>query len=211
MHTQSSFHLSSLKPTTGAKWSQTPLHTNSPWQFAYQATPTHSQDFTGFLMLSEPLPPSQLATALNGSLVHIVETSDPSVQARFNELPRTSKWQLPYFAPDDAIHMSLPLDPAFSRLVCTALIHSFDPAARLVNILVPKTHEGVLSTLEAESTVLVAGCCDAPEWAYVEGVNHSHQQQLIDEEKMAPWVEDSGVMDGMGYLNVVRRVRKFLG
>lgn len=238
MHMQSYFHLASLKqPPPSAHgppqltWTPRPLSTLTPWEFHYEETPTHTQDLLGFLLLAEPIAPSHLLTALNGSIVHILETTDPDIsRSRGPALPRTGKYRLPYFAPSKDTRTMQPLDPRTSRLVCTALIRGFEPQERIVQVLVPRTHDGLVRTLRPENTVFVAGCCDMPEWAYVEDA----YAQLSDtaalrrtqgggrfigddsammmegmETPMPPWVERESVVQGMGYLNAVRRVRKF--
>jgi polynucleotide 5'-hydroxyl-kinase GRC3/NOL9 len=62
--------------------------------------------------------------------------------------------------------------------------------------------------------VFVGGCCDPPEWAYVEdayiaGNSAERKRSTFVDIKNTPWVEERTRMDDMGYLNTVRRVRKF--
>ena len=99
-----------------------------------------------------------------------------------------------------------------------------------MHVLVPATHEGVLEAMRPEEMVVVLGCCDVPEWAYVEeayGAVARRRRELsevmgtegvVDDEvvmmegvELGPWVARKSAADGMGYLNTVRRVRKFLG
>ncbi|KAF1956530.1 hypothetical protein CC80DRAFT_472017 [Byssothecium circinans] len=224
---QSYFHTSSINSNElgnerAMKWTQHPIETLTPWELCYQETQTRMQDFTAFLALFEPLHPSELCTALNGSVIHIFSTTTTS--SSDSEIRRTPKYGIPYFPADRETRMVSPLpllsSPQSSRLLCTALLHSFQPEEKIVNIIVPKTREAVLRTLDPEATVLVAGCCEVPEWAYVEGAHFDAGQQVRAGPvvgggggggTVGPWVESAGVVEGMGYLNVSRRVRRFLG
>ena len=108
-----------------------------------------------------------------------------------------------------------PLDPRTTKLVCTAMIRGFDPEKRIVQVLVPKTHESMLYNLAPERTILVGGCWEMPEWAYMEDAwaeesaeaNNTSTSQALGGAPL--WVERENVVDDMGYLNTVRRVRKF--
>jgi polynucleotide 5'-hydroxyl-kinase GRC3/NOL9 len=232
MQIQSYFHRAPFSPGDwpwdhgGTTWDTRPLSHFTPWEFCYEETATRSQDLVGILPLSDPLPPTQLLTALNGSIIHIVETSFPTTKAFYQNLPRTPKHGIPYFPADSTTGMTHPLDPDTSRLICTALIRGFDLDAKLIQIVVPKTHEPLLRKLMPETTVLVAGCCDTPEWAYTEGAyaqldartndvqlggRSVSENVLMSGVDLPPWVDKKSTMDGMGYLNTVRRVRKFLG
>lgn len=236
MHLQSYFHCTTSRTSDSSSatqhkfplrvWDSRPLSTMTPWEFCYEETATRTQDVIGFLPLFEPVDATQLFTALNGSIIHIVETSDTRVLARLNNLPRTPKYRIPYFPLDASTRMAAPLDPKSSRLRCTALIRGFEPDTRIVQVLVPQTHDSILSTLSPENTVFVAGCCDTPEWAYAEDScfrfmkakeymarngEFVGQDVEMDGVDMPPWVEKRTTVERMGYLNTVRRVRKFLG
>lgn len=232
MHMQSYFHTASPKASPAnpnspqRSWQPNPLSTMIPWEFSYEETDTKTQDMIGFMPLFEPLPPSQLFTAINGSIIHIIHTSSPATSSLYQNLPRTNKYRIPYFPPSSASGMIEPPDPRTSRLVCTALIRGFDPEQRVVQVLVPKTHERLLRTLEPEKTVFVAGCCDTPEWAYMEDTYHQLTERkrnhesvyrgngdnaLVEGIPLPPWVAKKSTIEGMGYINTVRRVRKFLG
>ncbi|CAI6338958.1 unnamed protein product [Periconia digitata] len=241
MHMQSYFHLS--PPATS--WTPQPLSTTTPWQFTYEETQTRTQDIHSVLLLNDPPAPSQLATMLNGSIVHIIRTTNPpslqqSPQNGKNAIdtnglvPRTAKYRIPYIPANQTSHAPLTPHPQSTRLLCTALIHSFDPASRVVNLLVPTTHDALLHEIDPSggtATVLVGGCCDLPEWAYVEdahvaladgkrrvseavggsGLSRGEEDVAMDGVSVGPWVERKSVVDGMGYFGTVRRVRKFLG
>jgi polynucleotide 5'-hydroxyl-kinase GRC3/NOL9 len=91
-----------------------------------------------------------------------------------------------------------------------ALVRGFDPEAGVVQVIVPKCQEDMLLGLKAERTVFVAGCCEMPEWAFVEDMYVAqHEGKSREEGEMPTWVQKEDVIDGMGYLNTVRRVRKF--
>jgi polynucleotide 5'-hydroxyl-kinase GRC3/NOL9 len=210
----------------GMTWDTRPLSHFTPWELYYEETATRTQDLLGILPLFDALPPARLLTALNGSIIHIVETSCPTTQALYQKLPKTTQHGLPYFPADTATGMTQPLSPQTSKIVCMALIRGFDLDAKVIQIVVPKTHEPLLRTLTPEKTVFVAGCCDTPEWAYTEdayaqldartndaqlGGGSMKENVLTEGVELPPWVEKKSVMDGMGYLNTVRRVRKFLG
>lgn len=123
---------------------------------------------------------------------------------------------MPYFERNVSTGMLEPLDPRTSKLICTALVRGFDAENKVFELIVPRACEGAVYGLTPERTVLVGGCCDAPEWAYLEDVDlleseYSTSSGMADgtRERVVPWVERNDVVDGMGYLNTVRRVRKF--
>lgn len=213
MQMQSYFHLKKLSTgeASPTSWNFDPLSTLAPWEFCFEETAERTQDFVGFAMYSEPIEPASLVHALNGSIVHIVESTSSAIPPL---LPRTKRYRIPFFEKSDRTGMVEPLDPKTSKVVCTALIRGFEPERRVVQVLVPKIHEGLLYGMVPERTVFVSGCCDAPEWAYVEdayaGVSgEAGEVSGSDEVVHAPWVDDVDRMDDMGYLNTVRRVRKF--
>jgi polynucleotide 5'-hydroxyl-kinase GRC3/NOL9 len=170
------------------------------------------QDLVGFISYKEPVKPSSLIHALNGSVVQIIQSSSARIPSPYTALPRTGKLQIPYFAESSTTGMVDALDPRTSKLVCTALIRGFDPERKIVQVLVSKVCEDLLHDLVPERTIFVAGCCDAPEWAYMEDayVMQNGNEGLTAVTKDLPlWVEKESVMDDMGYLNTLRRVRKF--
>jgi polynucleotide 5'-hydroxyl-kinase GRC3/NOL9 len=207
MHMQSYFHLAKASKTNSTTtWNSTPVSKSVPWEFCFEESDERSQDFVGFAMYSEPVEPASLVQALNGTIVHIIESTSSAIPAPYSSLPRTNKYHVPYFARSDRTGMVEPLDAKTSKLVCTALVRGFDPERRVVQVLVPKSHEALLHGLSPERTVLVGGCCEPPEWAYLEDAN---AVSAYTETSPIPWVEESARMDDMGYLNTVRRVRKF--
>ncbi|KAF2466667.1 uncharacterized protein BDR25DRAFT_345282 [Lindgomyces ingoldianus] len=199
-------------------YSSKPCSFMKPWDFCYEETATSRQGFIGFLTLCEWIPPSELLTALNGSLIQIVETEDPNIQKAFHNLPRTGKFRIPYFNKSKNGSVEPP-DPRTSRLVCTALIRGFDPERRVAQVLVPKTHEVLMYGLKPEKTIFVFGCCEFPEWAYMEDAYYDLWQQggenaeNVDVGKIGidlpPWVATAQKIEALGSLNTVRRVRKF--
>jgi polynucleotide 5'-hydroxyl-kinase GRC3/NOL9 len=212
MQMQSYFHLKSSTSNPGQTqemgWSVDPLSHLVPWEFCYKETDERTQDVVGFAMYSEPIEPASLIHALNGSIVQIVQSTSSIVPTPHTSLPRTKRLQIPFFPESESLGIIQPLDPRTTRLICTALIRGFDPEKKVVQVLVPKTHESLLYSLSPERTVFVGGCCDMPEWAYMEDawVQQREQMALGD----APlWIEREEVVDNMGYLNTVRRVRKF--
>ena len=100
--------------------------------------------------------------------------------------------------------------------MCAALVRGFDPERGVVQVLVPRALEDVVTGLKPERTVFVAGCCETPEWAYVEDAYARQYEEEVGERKVGErgelpvWVEKEGVVDGMGYLNTERRVRKLI-
>lgn len=220
MHMLSYFHCTGLAKSGPRHFtfSSNPLSHEVPWEFCYDETSQSQQDFIGFLMLSEWVDASQILTALNGSIIQIVETNEAAVQEQYGVLPRTGKFRIPYFR-KSATGAVEPLNPMTSQLVCNALIRGWDPERRVVQLVVPKTHEGLLQNLKPEKTVFVFGCCETPEWAYTEDAYYQLSQQTqsgeVDEKtaahgiKLPPWVARGPLVDNMGYMNVPRRVRKF--
>lgn len=226
MQMQSYFHLTGQFSSQPATYTASPLNTLRPWTFSYQETQYRTQDFLGILPLFELLDPSQLLTALNGALVQIVSTTDASFASHFNQIPRTPESQIPYFEPDVDSGMPQLPRPGNTKFICTALIRGIDPSMRTIQVLVPKSHEHLLEDLEPENIVFVAGCCDTPDWAYTEDAyaqvaqrrrdlgeraRFASEDMLTEGIELAPWVAKKSVVDGMGYLNTARRVRKFLG
>ena len=206
MHSQSYFHLKH-PPTSKMRtsiWSYQPLSHLIPWEFCYAETPERTQDFVGFAIYSEPIEPASLAQSLNGSIVHIVESTSSRIPSPHTALTRTDKYRIPYFEKSRCTGMVEPLDPKTSRLLCTALVRGFDPEKHIVQVLVPMIHESLLYNLTPERTVFVGGCCDVPDWAYLENA-YAENEKAVN----AAWVENMGVVEAMGYLNTVRRVRKF--
>jgi polynucleotide 5'-hydroxyl-kinase GRC3/NOL9 len=104
-----------------------------------------------------------------------------------------------------------PLDPRTTRQVCTVIIRGFNPERKIVEVLVPKTHEPLLYNLSPDRTIFVSGCCEVPEWAFLED---AYMQEEAVKTKtsvgnMPFWVEKEKLIEDMGYLSTVRRVRKF--
>lgn len=218
MQMQSYFH---LETTTAGddhraqlNWAQTPISHFVPWEFCYKETPERCQDFVGFAMYSEPVEPASLVHALVGSVVKIVSSTSSVTTNSFATLPRTSRYQIPYFPPDDETGMVTPLDQRTSSLLCTAMVRDFDPVNKLVRLVVPRIHEDLLQDLVAERTVLIGGCCEIPDWAFMEGTDPS---PLVASDVVASdahdellgWLERESSFEAAGYLHIVRRVRKF--
>lgn len=215
MQMQSYFHLTTTHATCTQTWTSTPLSTHLPWEFTYRATSTHAQDIVGFISYLEPIPASSLIHALNGSIVHILQTTSARVPTPYTSLPRTPKSRIPFFPASEITGCVEPLDPRTSRFVCTALVRGFDPERGVVQVLVPRALEDVMLGLKAERTVFVAGCVEAPEWAFVEDAYLAQYEEEVGVRKVGglgelpTWVEREDVVDGMGYMTTVRRVRKF--
>ncbi|RMZ70568.1 hypothetical protein GMOD_00000677 [Pyrenophora seminiperda CCB06] len=204
MQMQSYFHLKSSSTSAGQpqtlSWMSEPLSHLIPWEFCYEDTAERCQDVAAFAMYSEPVEPSSLLHALNGSVVQIIQSTSSVVS---NSLPRTQKHGIPYLAESERTGMMEPLDPRTTGLVCTALIRGFNPDRRIVEVLVPKTHESLLYSLSPDRTVFVGGCSDVPEWAFLEDA-------YAKESTVPPlWVDREDLIDKMGYMSTVRRVRKF--
>ncbi|KAF3047634.1 Polynucleotide 5'-hydroxyl-kinase grc3 [Didymella heteroderae] len=215
MHMQSYFHLSTPPTASVPSWTSTPLSTHAPWEFSYLSTPTRTQDLVGFLPLTEPLPPSSLIHYLCGQVIHILQSSSSQIPTPYTALARTPKSQIPYFPANTKLGYTEPLDPRTTRVVCAALVRGIDPERGVIEVLVPKVLEPMMEDLRPERTVFAVGCAETPGWAYVEDAYLAQYEEEIGERKlgsaeMGPWVEKEDVLDGMGYLGTVRRVRKFI-
>lgn len=219
MQMLSYFHCTGFLSSTppDRTWNSKPLSHSTPWDFCYEETSDLKQSFIGFLNLAEWIEPSQLFTTLNGSVVQVVETSDSVIQHQYKALPRTHKYHIPYF-PKSLHGVVEPLNPNTSQLVCTALLRSWDPHNRTLQLVVPKTHEALLHGLVPEKTVFVFGCCETPDWAYMEDAYYEAAQRtkekatggaILQDMDLPPWVERADEAEEWGYLNAVRRVRKF--
>ncbi|KAK7193195.1 hypothetical protein PSPO01_00989 [Paraphaeosphaeria sporulosa] len=224
MHMTSYFHHLSLSPSSSQPiYTPSPLTTLTPWTLSYTPSQTRTQDILALLPLYEQeVPASTLLTASNGCILHIVRTtSPPAVPPR-----RTPKSKIPYYEHDAETHLPPLLSPDATETICTALLVGVDPRAGELHILVPAPFEDLLPSLDAETTVLVAGCADTPEWAYVEGAyadvsrrrrelgsraQFAGLEVLGEGVERGPWVERGAVVEGMGYTGAVRRVRRFLG
>lgn len=219
MQMQSYFHAkeSNRKPDGSASpsWTQRPLSHMIPWEFSYQDGKDRTQDMVGFAMYTEPIEPKSLVYTLNGSIVHVIQSTSALIPHPYTGLPRTGKYRIPYFPADEGTAVVQPFDPRTSNLVCTAMLRGFDLERGVVQLLVPKTMEALLYQLAPERTVLVTGCCGMPEWAFVEDMYAKHRAGLPSEVdwsgdmKQQPWVMRKDSSERMGYLNTVRRVRKF--
>jgi polynucleotide 5'-hydroxyl-kinase GRC3/NOL9 len=220
MQMQSYFHLlnntnaNTPKRTKTTTWSHIPLSNLVPWEFCYDETAERMQDFVGFAMYSEPTEPGSLLASLNGAIVQIVESTSSAIPTPYVSLARSKGYRLPYFPASERTGMVEPLDPRSSKVICTALVRGFDMDRRVVQVLVPKIHGSSLYRLAADRTVFVGGCCDPPEWAYTEDAYLASnvvgaKDAMIENVRCTPWVEDRARLDNMGYLNTVRRVRKF--
>jgi polynucleotide 5'-hydroxyl-kinase GRC3/NOL9 len=216
MHMQSYFHrLKTIESSSSTTtWSHVPISSLVPWEFCYEETEERMQDFVGFAMYSEPTEPASLLPSLNGSIIQIVESTSSAIPTPYVSLSRTKGYHIPYFPRSERIGMVEPLDPKTSKVMCTALVRGFDLDRRVVQVLVPKTHENSLYNLSPERTVFVGGCCDPPEWAYIEDMYVAEnvvgsKDSAFDNSRCTPWVDERAQLDNMGYLNTVRRVRKF--
>ncbi|KAL1800176.1 hypothetical protein ACET3X_000518 [Alternaria dauci] len=215
MQMQSYFHLKSSSTSPGQpqvlSWTPDPLSQLVPWEFCYKETAEREQDVVAFAMYSEPVEPSSLLHALNGSIVQIIQSTSSAVPSSHGSLPRTRKFGIPYLPESERTGMVEPLDPRTTRLVCTALIRGFNPEKKVVEVLVPNTHEPLLYNLSPERTIFVGGCGDVPDWVFLEDAyaqgEATKTAKTIDD--MPLWVEKEGLVDDMGYLSTIRRVRKF--
>lgn len=206
MHMQSYFHLTKAK-SDEPTWNSTSMSELVPWEFCFDNTDKRMQDFVGFATYSEPVDSASLLPSLNGSIVQIVESASSAIPTPYTALSRTKRYRIPHFDKSDRTGMVELLDPRTSKMVCTALVRGFDLERRTVQVLVPVSHESLLYNLSPERTVLVSGCCDPPEWAYLEDVYSA--KRVSGSTVFAPWVEDAARVEQMGYLSTVRRVRKF--
>lgn len=228
MQSTSYFHVTGLSASSHQTHTYTytplPLTTLTPWEFSYKATPTRTQDLIGILSLhNDPITPSHLLTTLNGSTVHIVSTTSPPPPT---SLLYTPKSQIPYLPHDTATHLPLPLPPSSTKLICTTLIRGIDPTRHIIHVIIPAPYEDAVANLDPQHTIFVAGCTDTPEWAYTEDSyaqvarrrrDLGDRARFIGDEalgegvEVGPWVTGGKVVEGMGYLGAVRRVRRFLG
>ncbi|CAN9422387.1 unnamed protein product [Alternaria alternata] len=215
MQMQSYFHLRSSSTSQGQpqllNWTPDPLSQLVPWEFCYEETLEREQDVVAFAMYSEPVEPSSLLHALNGSIVQIIQSTSSAVPTSNGSLPKTQKFGIPYLPESERTGMVEPLDPRTTRMVCTAMIRGFNPEKKIVEVLVPKTHEPLLYNLSPERTIIVGGCCDVPEWAFLEDAYAQERgvKPATTVDNMPVWVEKADLVDDMGYLSTVRRVRKF--
>lgn len=220
MQMQSYFH---LKPNTSNEsehqafsWASEPLSHAIPWEFCYHETGDRTQDVVAFVTYNEPVEPASLIHTLNGTIIHIVEPTSSILSAPHTDLVRTPKTMIPYLTKSRHTGRVEALDPRTSKLICTAMIRGFDLERKVVLVSVPRTHDALLHQLSPKRTVFVSGCCDAPEWIYLEDTfNRARMKSCMnlkpegEMEKGASWIEEKRTAKDMGYLNTARRVRKF--
>ncbi|KAF2846003.1 hypothetical protein T440DRAFT_558469 [Plenodomus tracheiphilus IPT5] len=220
MQMQSYFHSKDASKksasTSTPAWTQEPLSHMLPWELSYQELNEQTQDIVGFAMYTEPIEPKSLVHALNGSVIHIIQSTSAVIPHPYTSLPRTGKHQIPTFPVNERTAMVEPFDPRTSNLVCTAMIRGFDLERGVVQLLVPRTVEPLMYHLAPDRTVLVSGCCSTPEWAFIEDAyfkEHAALRNMVDasssDMEEQPWVMREEFSERMGYLNTVRRVRKF--
>jgi polynucleotide 5'-hydroxyl-kinase GRC3/NOL9 len=239
LHMLSYFHCQGIEAASGERtYNTAPLSCMNPWQVYYGTS--KPLDFIGVLVLGDWPGPDTITTILNGALVTIVETTDPATQALYDTLPRTPEdlsirahygpdsnipalmAGIPYFPPSASV--VAPLDPANTRVVCNALIRGFDIDEQCLQILIPPSHDRLLMELDRRKTVLVAGCCEHPGWAYTEDPYVDYKENVHREDteirggawregkdgvRLPPWVADAGEVEEWGKMNMVRRTRKF--
>jgi polynucleotide 5'-hydroxyl-kinase GRC3/NOL9 len=215
MQVQSYFHLRGqvAEGYEISRWLPDDISRLKPWEFCYQGSQGCSQDFLGFAVYTEPVESASLAHFLDGALVQVVQLA-PNAQLHI-DLSRTARFCIPFFGASRHKGIVDPLDPANSTLICTGLIRGFDPQRKVVQILFPRAYEDIIYSLVPDRTVLVGGCCESPEWAYIEGENRA--TMLCSSKSYGtnpwpdsrPWVESGALVEAMGFLNTVRRVRKF--
>ncbi len=217
MQMQSYFHLSSrkreLNNRSALAWACKPLSTIVPWEFCYQETSSRKQDIAGFVMYTEPVESASIVKILNGAIIHILTSNSPVVLDAYTKLPCNNKNRIPLIPKSEKYGDPGFLDPRTSEFRCIAMIRGFDLERNIVQVLVPNTHEGLLRSLLPEQTVFTYGCCNTPEWAFSEDkhaamASRSNQPSILKGDKCM-WVEEQIFADQMGYLNTLRRVRKF--
>ena len=217
MQTQSYFHLKSIwrNPSTQhvLTWAWEPLSTTAPWEFCYQETRDRKQEIVGFAIYSEIFDPVSMIHILNGSIIHILVLTSSAVQLPYTTLLRAGKYQIPYFAKPEHDGNINPLDPGTYSFICVAMIRGFDLENKIVQVLVPRTHENLMYRLNPTQTIFVYGCCDTPEWAFLEDIyasmksNPNRNSVLVENSNV--WVDGNSSDGQMGHLSTLRRVRKF--
>ncbi|OCL12482.1 hypothetical protein AOQ84DRAFT_386102 [Glonium stellatum] len=237
MHMMSYFHCEGIQEQTGQRvYKAEPMSCMVPWQICYGEDSSTEQGFIGFMMLCNWIDPKWMKTVLNGSIISIVVTEDPALQEQYGQLPRTTKLRLPYFPKGENNYVDPP-DPKTSRLVCLALLRGFDPDQKLVQLLLPPTHEDLIETLDPKKVIFVFGCCDTPAWSYLEDPHYDSYEEArerkawkdfkpddeddldieVPEEwrmgepdiKLPPWVAKVEELEKWGKMNMKRNVRKF--
>ncbi|KAF4545706.1 Pre-mRNA cleavage complex II Clp1 [Lasiodiplodia theobromae] len=210
MQTLSYFHLGA--PQQGSptqSWDATLLAAHKPFVLSYAGaaagedpTPeqrgddptTASRDFLAVMLLGEALPPSTLATILNGAVIGIVALS-PTTTTTANDLStaiiRTPAENIPLLSAaaisgGNSGHIE-PLSPQTSHLVCLGLVRGIDAARQALHLLVPAACEHLVAELAApERTVLVVGAgMDTPGWAYLEELHAAEARKRAKKEKAA--------------------------
>ena len=105
MAMQSYFHVRkpSISKQSTVTWTPMPITNLIPWEFGFEETNLRMQDFVGFTMYSEPAEPASLISALNGSVVHIIESTSSAIPTPYTALSRTRRYRVPYFDKPDRL------------------------------------------------------------------------------------------------------------
>ncbi|OCK84388.1 hypothetical protein K432DRAFT_389547 [Lepidopterella palustris CBS 459.81] len=237
MHMTSYFHCDGINQGQRT-YDAEPLSFMAPWQVYYGEEESKDQGFIGFLMLCDWIDPKWIKTVINGSIISIIITEDLVLQSQYRKLPRTTRMRLPYFPKGEKNYVDPP-DPKTSKLVCLALLRGFEPESNLVQLLIPATHEHLVESLDPKKTVFVFGCCDHPDWSYLEDPHYDFYEEMrrrrawkdlkpddeddVDEAlpsewrmgepnvKLPPWVAKAEELRKWNGLNMPRRVRRFQG
>lgn len=218
MQMQSYFHLKRSSAVRDGhvqlKWTSNPVLHLVPWEFCYQETSKRHQDFIGFAMYAEPSDNDSIVHALVGSIVQVVTSTSSKMPIPYTSLPRTSIYGIPYFPREKRQGTVSPLDPTTTSLICTAILREINPVDKTVQLIIPDLYRNVMQGLNAERTVMVGGCSALPEWAFLERMNKGYSilPEVCDMEcskQYSNYLEQEAVIGAAGYLNTVRRVRKF--
>ncbi|GAB7363293.1 hypothetical protein MBLNU230_g3574t1 [Neophaeotheca triangularis] len=213
MQTMSYFHQRVTPTKFGATndWTSRPINTHKPWHVSYGGSNSGIHAITSY---NQTIPPDFLAEILDGSIVAIVTTNPGNLPQALNQpypqsdsadedstneplIHRTPHENLPYLPPTHQ-GLSNSLNPSYTTFASLALVRAIDTETQTLQLLTPLP-EAEIAELMRQKIVLVRGAFDAPEWAYLEGLNAAESAEangitdIREEGLRPPWV---GVKSG---------------
>lgn len=201
MQMLSYFHLAAPKQRSPHQsWDANPLTSRAPYTLSYAGIAPPSRDFLAIMLLGEALPPTNLATILNGAIIGIVHLSPAAGDAPTyltthttnpDAILRTPTENLPYLSAGRSGHIE-PLSPQVSQLVSLGLVRGIDAERQALHVLVPAASEHLIEDLVPERTVLVVGALDTPGWAYLEDVHLAAHRKAVAARQKGGKGEEAG-------------------
>ncbi|KAG0131576.1 hypothetical protein HOY82DRAFT_333133 [Tuber indicum] len=175
------------------RWIVKPLAEIQPWRLPYAGT--HPAIDGVSILHEEDLPPTELLTAIDGTLVAVVEVDEDE-----ESITETAKIVL---TPEGLPYLPTPPAPERSRAVGMALIKGVDVEKREVWVVATLSSDDA-ERLRGKRTVLVRGRLELCAAEMVAGVGEDYTRSGV------PWVSFGGGRTGDGKGSSAWRVRRNL-